>query len=131
MLTLKFEGNPIAWKRARRNGKRYFDTQAKDKEKYAIEARIQMNGSVALINPLSLSIRFNMPIPPSRPKYWRKNALGMGHVFTPDLDNLVKFIGDALNGIVWEDDRLIYSLKAKKIYSREPSTWLEVETYDD
>jgi|TARA_Y100000034_G_scaffold119574_1_gene161522 Holliday junction resolvase RusA-like endonuclease len=131
MFTLEFQGKPIAWKRARRRGKRYFDTQLEDKIKYQMVAKLQMEGVEAFINPISLFFRFNMPIPPSRPKKWRQNAPGMGHVFTPDLDNLVKFMGDALNGIVWEDDKLIYEIKAQKIYAEKPSTLLEVYAYDE
>jgi len=34
-----------------------------------------------------------------------------------DLDNYVKSVADALNGTVWDDDRLIVSMSAMKQYS--------------
>lgn len=40
------------------------------------------------------------------------------HIIKPDLDNLIKSICDALNGIAYIDDRLIISLVARKEYSR-------------
>lgn len=34
----------------------------------------------------------------------------------PDIDNLVKAVTDALNGILWKDDSQIVSLSAEKRY---------------
>lgn len=36
-----------------------------------------------------------------------------------DLDNFNKLVGDALNGIVWEDDSQIYELNIRKFYDKE------------
>lgn len=45
----------------------------------------------------------------------------------PDLDNLLKLVLDALNGIVWNDDSQVISIKTKKIQNAEnPSTRLRV-----
>lgn len=44
----------------------------------------------------------------------------------PDADNLLKFVCDALNGVFWVDDRLIYSAKVIKAYSDTPRVCLEI-----
>lgn len=38
----------------------------------------------------------------------------------PDIDNIVKLPFDALNGVLWEDDRYIVDLIARKWYSSTP-----------
>ena len=44
-----------------------------------------------------------------------------------DLDNLVKLVADALNGLAWVDDRQIVALLATKVVDRdEPGTMIVV-----
>ncbi len=38
------------------------------------------------------------------------------HTTKPDIDNLVKFVMDALNRNFWSDDSQIFSIEAKKVY---------------
>ena len=38
---------------------------------------------------------------------------------SPDLDNYVKLILDALNGLLWEDDRYIVEMPSGKFYTTE------------
>ena len=50
------------------------------------------------------------------------------HAITkPDADNLAKLVCDALNGIVWHDDRQIVDLRVTKNYSAEPRTVINIE----
>ena len=44
----------------------------------------------------------------------------------PDLDNIVKAVTDALNGICFDDDAQIISLRAWKIYGDRPETRVTV-----
>jgi len=44
----------------------------------------------------------------------------------PDLDNVVKLILDALNGLAYEDDSSICSIEAEKYYSTEPRIMIEI-----
>lgn len=49
-----------------------------------------------------------------------KNDLGeMAHCQKPDLDNLIKFVLDAGNGLLWHDDSAIHTIQAKKVLSQE------------
>lgn len=49
----------------------------------------------------------------------------------PDLDNYVKLLKDALNGIFWTDDSLIVELVAKKYYDAIPRIEIEIQEITD
>lgn len=51
------------------------------------------------------------------------------HVKRPDLDNLVKTVCDALNGIAFEDDSALVQIVASKIYSENPRTEITLEYF--
>lgn len=46
---------------------------------------------------------------------------------TPDIDNLEKFIIDALHEVVYDDDKKLVEAHGYKYYSNEPRTELEIE----
>ena len=75
---------------------------------------------------LLLDIRFHMPIPKSTSKKKTVEMELRSHCKKPDLTNLVKFVEDSLNGIVWDDDSQISQLKAKKFWSGEPKTIIDI-----
>lgn len=47
-------------------------------------------------------------------------------VKTPDADNLLKFVGDALNSIFWEDDRFIAEATITKCYAEVPRVEVDI-----
>lgn len=60
----------------------------------------------------------------------RHNLMAQGTVRPtkkPDLDNVVKIILDALNGVAWDDDSQIVEIVAKKQYGDEPCVIVEIE----
>jgi Holliday junction resolvase RusA-like endonuclease len=48
------------------------------------------------------------------------------HTARPDGDNVLKAIGDGLNGIVWRDDSQIASATITKRYAEKPGVMIEV-----
>lgn len=130
MIVYEIPGVPIPWKRARRNGKRYFDAQEKDKEFVYWEIKNAMNGLFSHVEPIKVTMEYQMPIPKSWSKKRQREAVGKPHHSTPDVDNLAKFIHDACNGLLWKDDAIIYELCARKVYSEEPKTRIWIERYD-
>ena len=80
-----------------------------------------------LNTPISLTVKFLMPIPTSLSKK-KQAALKLSpHTKKPDMDNLAKTVCDALNGVVWEDDSQVYMIKAIKAYAcEEPCTLVEI-----
>lgn len=67
-----------------------------------------MAGGDLFDGPLHLSVVVNLERPASWSK--RKRVETLIPTGKPDLDNVAKLIGDALNGIVWRDDSQIASL---------------------
>jgi Holliday junction resolvase RusA-like endonuclease len=60
-----------------------------------------------------------------RPKTLPKKVVH--HVKTPDLDNLVKGIWDALKGITYADDSQVVKLIASKEYHPEPGVLIIID----
>ena len=82
----------------------------------ATEARQVADGrtDTPLDGPLCLSVRFRFPMPASRPK--RTQRIGIGwKLSAPDLDKLVRSIGDALTegGLIRDDARIGMVLASK------------------
>ena len=121
-MIYEIPGPPIPWKRPRLSGKRFFDSQAKQKKD--IQYLIQLIAERDLLDApeLKVCIEYHMPIPKSWSRTKRLTSIGKPHVSRPDLSNLIKFTEDALNGIVWRDDALIYELHCRKVYSDDPRT---------
>ena len=69
--------------------------------------------------PLKAEITVYMPIPKSFSNKKRQQALTgqIRPVVKPDCDNIAKNINDALNGIVYPDDKQITCLTVNKFYS--------------
>ena len=47
----------------------------------------------------------------------------------PDMDNIIKVVADALNGVAYHDDTQIVSVIAKKVYSAVEGLDVTVEGY--
>lgn len=80
---------------------------------YLLEAARQIPFQFEPHTPLKVHIEFRLPTPKSRE---RTTHYGDPHVIKPDLDNLIKFILDCLNGRAWHDDAQIFSLESWKMY---------------
>lgn len=129
-------GNPKALKRHR--------TYTKDKRGRYLNRPRQVNPSIddqesflaqvwnkrpdkPLEQPIALNINCFFQRPKSHYRTGKyshllKKDYPVYHTSTPDCDNLIKFICDALNGIFWKDDRYIYSVLIQKFYDNTPRT---------
>ena len=76
--------------------------------------------------PLTVSLTFRV----AKPKSAKKNAQPVSR---PDLDQYVKLVLDACNGILWHDDSQVVEIVARKDYGdpcveidvREDDPWME------
>lgn len=120
-------GNPIPLARIRfnQNG-RCWDSQKSMKLVCGISLSGQHDNQPLYEGPLHLDVSFFFPIPNS--KWMKKNAF-IGKPFTqkPDLDNLLKWICDISNGILFKDDVQIVSISAKKLYGADQDGRTEFE----
>jgi Holliday junction resolvase RusA-like endonuclease len=93
----------------------------------ADEAARAMSGAEPFETPMQMQVSCYYPIPKSWPKKIKQEAIDE-EVFPkvkPDLDNVVKAVLDALNGVVYRDDAQVVNLVATKRYATEP----RVEVY--
>jgi len=74
-----------------------------------------------LQGPLSMRICCHFKKPKSAPVSRKYPTV------KPDIDNIVKLILDAGNGILYDDDKQIVKLSVGKIYGPCESIWLELD----
>ena len=80
-----------------------------------------------LDTPVRLIVQIFCTIPPSWPKAKREAAkANIIRPGKPDIDNVIKSIGDAMNGVVYTDDALIYRVEATKMFADVACTTVEV-----
>jgi len=122
-ITLTIPGKPIAKSRPKfyRRGKHVgtYSSQTTEEGRFMLECKSQLKGHNLFEGPLRLCTLFCMPIPKSYSKKKRAQIEcgDFQHTKKPDLDNLLKFVKDCLNGLVWVDDSQIVKVEAKKIYT--------------
>ena len=89
-----------------------------------------MGGGLPLLCPIRATLEIALQIPTSWSKRAQARAAdGVEHPTTkPDMDNVVKAVFDALNGIVWRDDVQVVQLAVRKHYSHTPGVAVTVET---
>jgi Holliday junction resolvase RusA-like endonuclease len=96
----------------------------------ALFASQAMAGRPLMDGPLALSFTAVFQVP----KSWsikRKTANRIKAEYVtkkPDVDNLAKIIGDALNGVTWTDDSQVVELRScTKVYGDEPRVEVTIE----
>lgn len=120
---MKFEivGNPVSLKRYRYTKTGFtYDPSKRDKADFLAKC---MNNRPN--KPIKTAVSVKLEFYFVRPKSHFGTGKNSGklkmsapafHIKTPDLDNLVKFVLDSLNGVFYEDDRQINNLLAWKGY---------------
>jgi Holliday junction resolvase RusA-like endonuclease len=69
---------------------------------------------------------FYMPIPASLSRKKQLELIGKFHTKKPDIDNIIKGLFDAINGLCWKDDNQVCRLTASKVYDEDPRIEFEV-----
>lgn len=111
ILEISVPGEPVPWQRAGRAGGKSF-TPAKVLNHERIVGLLALAAGVR--EPTELPVIVDVDF-------------FMGNKRRCDLDNLVKTIGDAGNGVVWRDDSQVIGLFATKLVDKErPRTELRV-----
>ena len=137
-MLFTIDGEPVAKGRPRfRAIKKFVSTYTPKKtlvaEKHILECfKAQYpNFKTPLEGPISILVKFYMPIHKSLSKKKQKALILSPHLKRPDLDNLLKTVCDALNGHVWKDDSQIYLVTAVKSYTDDQglATMVEISNY--
>lgn len=127
--TIEIPGEPIPLSRARAGKHGFYDPQWQTKQNVAAYVKQLIHDRKPITNPIRLTIIFQMSIPKSFSKKKQDTLQGKPHVKRPDSSNLLKFYEDALNGILWQDDCLIYDLTIVKRYDMTPKTIITISEY--
>ncbi len=90
-------------------------------------AEIIMGRAQPLDGPLNVTVEALFPIPQSwsRRQWDRAIAGAVLPTGRPDVDNILKIL-DALNGVVWRDDKQIVTATIRKRYSNNPALVVRV-----
>ena len=137
IITADIPGNPIAKKRPRfaRRGKFVQTYNEQETEEGLFLARFMNTAKIEnpLIGPLQIECIFHI----KRPKGHYGTGKNQGilkktspihHTSTPDVDNLLKFVCDSLNGYAWVDDSQIVIKYGEKVYAVDyPKTEITIE----
>ena len=97
-----------------------YDPSHQDKKNW-LRSVMDYAPEAPLTCPLNMKIIFKFKRPKShygtgRNKKIMKNKAPVYMTKTPDIDNLIKFYLDAMNGIFFEDDRQIIRIESEKLY---------------
>ena len=137
MMQMRVDGEPVGQPRHRVGRRRAYIRDDHPIHAYrqmvSLHARRQWGRREPIAQSVALSVLFVSPLARTRarkrdavPRRWRAR--------TPDLDNLVKGVKDAINGIVWQDDAQVALTKAAKITGAQgetPHTLIVVYLIDD
>lgn len=113
--------NPISWKRPGLHDRRFYDDQSHNKLSCGLHLRFQHGQDPQFKKAVHVEVIFYLPQPKlikNRDNLWSSSF--------PDIDNLQKFLFDTITdtGVIWKDDCVISSLTAKKIYDKNPRTYV-------
>lgn len=115
MIKFSVPGKPMALKRHRdkKFGKGKYDPSIKDKGVFVMQCN-QYRPREPFDFPLHVYLQFHFD---------NRKSLG-------DIDNLIKFVFDALNGIFWADDRFIDRVTAVRVFNGNPRTEVVIREID-
>ena len=123
LVTFTIPGAPVPKARARIvAGKAYTPAKTRGYEETVAAAALQAMGGRPPIPAggwMDADLTFDIPIPKSWTRKRKELMAEEGHTQRPDLDNYVKAILDACNGVVYEDDSQITCINAVKSWAPE------------
>ena len=132
-LTFEVPGEPRGKGRPRftKTGHTYTDSETKAYEDKIIAYYRRSFGGYKWSDAAYISVKVtaHYPIPKSATKA-AVAAMQAGSVLPtrkPDIDNVLKVVLDALNGIAYKDDSRVVDIQGKKVYSDTPKIVIEID----
>lgn len=134
-ITFFVPGKPRGKGRPRfSNGRAYTDEQTRAYE-YQIAANYRrIAGKFRFSDDVFLKVRVRqlMPVPKNASKA-KRSAMLEGCIYPsakPDLDNVIKAVLDALNGVAYKDDARVVGIYSQKVYGDNPGVLVEISRMD-
>ncbi len=128
-IELLIPGDPVGKGRPRvtRHGT-FTPRRTKDYERKIFECWREQSGLTFPDDvPLKMRIEAFFKIPKSYSKGKRERIRGTPFFHSPDADNVIKAVADALNGAAYKDDSRVYRVTAVKLYSDCPHVKVVIE----
>ena len=123
-VTVMIDGEPVAKGRPRhtRQGRCYTPEKTVQAERRVRQAVTGQLGRPLMAGPLAVEMLAISGVPKSWSGKKQRAALAgeLRPDRKPDFDNLAKLYCDALNGILWEDDKQIVDGRCIKVYGELP-----------
>lgn len=134
-VTVTIRGTAVAKGRPRFTRKGFAYTPAATRRYEAhgrLAAQLAMGDRPPLASPVCLTALIELPIPASWSKRRTAAAIvgGICPTSRPDIDNYLKSVMDAINGIVVADDSLIVKATIEKKFGIDPKLVLLIEPID-
>ena len=129
MLKVRISMNPKAKASIRTVRGKVYNPSARGMEQLRNLVKKQLpKGFKPISNGVACVLHYEFPLPLKMTKERKLKFDGSDHITRPDFDNLCKFSNDALNGVLWDDDKLICMAFVEKswINSKEGVTTLYV-----
>lgn len=136
MIRMRILGEPVAQHRPRITTAGKFPRMYKVAKDITYREKLYWEAKQLNIVPADRSIQLCVDlkvfraIPKSLSKIKRESAI-KGRIrptTKPDIDNYVKQVFDALNGLIWEDDAQIVTVHARKFYDEIPRLEIDINT---
>lgn len=124
-ITYIIPGDPTPLARARFASGRAYDSQKQAKLSWGLQLANQHKDIGFFRGPIGLEVTFFMAVPQTRIKNLQK-LINTHHVFKPDISNMLKWVEDCAQGILYQDDCVISQISCKKIYSDQPRTEFKI-----
>ena len=99
--------------------------------------KTSFSAQVGAVVPTELGVKLKVTayfMPPQATPKYRKELIRTTLVPVlkkPDIDNVVKSVLDALNQVVYQDDKQVYSMICNKFFSFRPRTEVTIITEDE
>jgi Holliday junction resolvase RusA-like endonuclease len=130
-ISLTIPGKPFGKQRPRvlKNGITYTPKETVNYETLIKELYIIQHFRKQLEGPVRIHIKAYFPIPKSVSKRKKEEMIAgkIRPVKKPDMDNIIKIIADALNGLAYRDDSQIVECTIEKYFSDEERVEIEIE----
>lgn len=126
-MIIKTDFPPTAQKRPRVTRFVTYDPSVNDKKDFLKSVLTQLPKE-PLITPIVMRIEFYFKRPKSHfnSKGELKKLAPLKYTKKPDIDNLLKFVLDALNKTLYVDDAQVVSLAGRKLYAEKEGIEIDV-----
>lgn len=115
-------GNPTPLQRPRYTmGRRPYDAQKALKHEFKYHIELQHGNTPFYTGPVMLLGYFFFQLPKMR-LVRKEKLINTPHTQRPDADNLMKYISDCCEGILYRDDSIVFHASAIKVWSDVPRT---------